>query len=200
MAIATERKCVQMSCVLRVGAFFFRLRLISCQHPLSFMSYTTSSSVVLSDTKFNDSFVSNMGHQPQQLYLDKHTQPRPTLKLRPQINFSGRYPGIGINTFSGPTLTCYPPSVDSSHMSGSMLHSSFHPLANIFLRKAFPFDELSLMGFIALLTKAQLQHNPHHVRLQQKYDHVCELLIGRDLAENRAAQHDPINPNIYQGA
>ena len=191
---------MRMSHVLRVGAFFFDSDSFRANTHISFMSHTTSSSVVLSDTEFDDGFVSDMGHQPQQLYLDDHTQPRPTLKLRPQIDFSGRYLGIGINAFSGPTLAHYPPSVDSSHMSGLMLHSSFHPSAKNFPCKSLPFDELSPTEFIASFTEAQLHHNPHHVRLQQKYDHVCELLIGRDLAERRAEQHDSINPNIYQGA
>ena len=75
MAIATEHECVRMSHVLRVGAFFFDSDLFCANTHISFMSYTTSSSVVLSDTKFDDDFISDMGHQPQQLYLDNHTQP-----------------------------------------------------------------------------------------------------------------------------
>jgi hypothetical protein len=123
----------------------------------------------------------------------------PLLRSRPQINFSGRHPAVGPNYFSGSTVSRHP----SSHMSGSTLHSSLNPsTAHLFSRKTFPPTDSSpvlLPEVITSLTEVQLHHNPHYHKLLQKYDQVCEILIGRDLVESRAAQRDIAGSNIYQG-
>jgi hypothetical protein len=122
----------------------------------------------------------------------------PPLRSRGQINFSGRYSAVGAPTFSGSNVSRRP----STHMSGSTLRSSFNPsTAYLHSHKTYPPADSStlLPDAIALLTEAQLHHNPHFRKLLQKYDHVCEILIGRDLAESRAAQSNIGVPDIYQG-
>jgi hypothetical protein len=120
----------------------------------------------------------------------------PPLRSRGPIDFSGQHLAVGAPSFSGSRRP-------SSHMSGSTLHSSLNPsTAYLYSRKTYlPIDPspIFLPEAIASLTEVQLHHNPHYHKLLQKYDHVCEILIGRDLAESRAAQSNISVPDIYQG-
>jgi hypothetical protein len=120
----------------------------------------------------------------------------PPLRSRGQIDFS-RYSAVGAPSFSGSMVSRRP----SSHMSGSTLRSSLNPTAYLHSRKTYPLADSSslLPEVIASLTEVQLLHNPHYHKLLQKYDQVCEILIGRDLAESRAAQSNIGIPDIYQG-
>lgn len=120
----------------------------------------------------------------------------PPLRSRGQIDFS-RYSAVGAPSFSGSMVSRRP----SSHMSGSTLRSSLNPTAYLHSRKTYPLVDSSplLPEVIASLTEVQLLHNPHYHKLLQKYDQVCEILIGRDLAESRAAQSNIGIPDIYQG-
>ena len=151
-----------------------------------------------SDFEFDDDYLSDTDFQPQQLVhanADERGKPRPPLRSRATIDFSGRHSGIGTDNF--------PPSTNSSHISGSTLRSGLYPSlgGNSFSSKSLGFDSPPNISphVIALLTEDQLHHNPHYLRLLQKYDIVYEILIRKDLAETHAPQHDPVVPNIYQG-
>ena len=152
-----------------------------------------------SDFEFDNDYLCDMDFQPQQLVhvnADECSKPRPPLRLRAMIDFSGRHSGIGTNNF--------PPSANSSRISGSTLHSGLYPslAGNFFSSKSLGFDlPLNISPhIIALLTEDQLHHNPHYLRLLQKYDIVYKILIRKDFVETHAPQHNLVIPNIYQGA
>ena len=123
-------------------------------------------------------------------------KPRPLLRSRPDIDFS-RY------STTGSDVGFHPTSHKTSRMSGSTLgsglNSSATPLPSY--KPHFSTDSLPALSskVIALLSVAQLLHNPHYRLLQERYDSVCEILIERDLAESRSMRHDAVVPEMCQG-
>lgn len=129
----------------------------------------------------------------------------PTLRSRPAINFSGRSSTFGTEyNYAGSTAARH----TYSRMSGSTLRSGLDPsTAHLFSRNPPPTDLPPTLppDVIASLTADELYYNPHHRRLHQKYEHVCDVLttyFERGFTESRVAQSmsDTVVPNIYQGS
>ena len=120
--------------------------------------------------------------------VDTLRVPRPFLRSRPAMDFSGQHPSL-------------PSSRPPSHMSGSTLHSTSNPS---FARKAVSnnfYPQFSPEA-IATLTVSELYHNPHFRKLRQQYDYVSGALAmyrDRERAESRAASCNALVPDIHQG-
>ena len=139
---------------------------------------------------------SNTGFGPGSEDVVSQRKLRPPLRSRPDIDFS-RYSTTGSN------IGFYPPTRQTSHMSGSTLGSGLNPSAVPFpsYKPHFPTDSPLIVppNVVALLSVAQLFHNPHYRLLQEKYKCICEILIGRDLVESCAMRCDTVVLETQQG-
>jgi hypothetical protein len=118
--------------------------------------------------------------------VDTLRAPKPLLRSRPAIDFSGRH------------STIYPSQLPSL-TSGSTHSSSNH---SIYPRKADFIPQFSPEA-IASLTISELYHNPHFRKLRQQFDYVSGALAmyrDRERAESQAAKSNILVPDIHQGS
>jgi hypothetical protein len=117
--------------------------------------------------------------------------PRPKLRSRPPINFSGRStPGSDFNY----SATAF--SQSHSQRLGPTSHSSLKP-SNPFPRKISDVLPRLPPAVIAALTVSELYHNPHYRELRHEYDRLSGIIeVYRDFVSPPAA----INNNVFQSA
>ena len=114
--------------------------------------------------------------------MDRHMPCRPLRRSKPPIDFSGRYSTIGSDFNSSvPTSESFRHPHAPSLMSNSTLQNP--STAPLYSQKMYSFTDPFTSGppnipihIITSLSVDQLRLHPHHLQLQQKYDHLCEVL------------------------
>ena len=129
----------------------------------------------------------------------RHMPCRPLRRSKPPIDFSGRYSTIG-SDFNSSVPTSSHHSHAPSLMSNSTLQNP--STAPLYSQKMYSFTDPFNSGppnipihIITSLSVDQLRLHPHHLQLQQRYDHLCELLTHT----RRESSRDHMGPRVAQG-